>query len=142
MGPGGVCAGIVKGLAASLPVILVAAVTASCSGGPSAAHTVSVAPGVTVTLTSNVKVTAKAAPAATASLPRTVSVNGKKEPSLLAVLATAQHLIASGRLPTGGAVITFHVSPRKVPVGSTPFLASLDPATGSWIPVTSRYNRS
>ena len=39
-------------------------------------------------------------------------------------------------------MITFHVSPRKVAAGSIPFLASLDPATGRWIPVTSRYNRA
>src|ERR1700722_1908102 len=143
MGPGGGCMGIVKGLAASLPVVVVVVATASCSGGPpAAAHTVSVAPGVTVSLAGDVKVTAKAAPRVTASLSRAVRVNGEKEPGPLAVLATARHLIASGRLPSGGTVITFHVSPRKVAAGSIPFLASLDPETGSWIPVPSRYNRA
>lgn len=142
MRPGGGCAGALRGLAVSLPVVLAAAVTASCSGSPpAAAHTVSVAPGVTVTLAGGVKVTAKAVPGVTASLTREVSVNSGKRPSLLTVLAAAQHLTASGRLPHGGAVITFHVSPRKVAAGSVPFLASLDPATGRWIPAPSKYNR-
>jgi hypothetical protein len=56
-------------------------------------------------------------------------------------LAPAEHLAASGKLPQSGAVITFRINPHKVPAGAVPFLASLDPATGSWTPVPSSYNR-
>lgn len=132
-----------------LPVGLVAALAAttvtSCSGSAVSASRqtsiVSVAPGVTVQLPAkSITISAKAQPRAAVSLTKPVHVDGRDLPSAILVLAPAQHLSASGPLPTGGVVLGFRINPRKVSAGTTPFLASLDTVTGKWIPVASHYN--
>jgi hypothetical protein len=100
-----------------------------------------VAPGVTVQLpASSVRVTSTAEPQAAASLAKRVRVGGRSLPGAIAVLAVPRHLHASGPLPPGGVVLSFRVNPRLVSAGTTPFLASLDTATGRWVPVASRYD--
>lgn len=123
--------------------LLVATVT-SCSGSSATrTHTVSVAPGVTVTLSDGSPVvTATAEPTAGSAVTRPLTVGGRSLPGALAVLAPPQYLKAHGPLPVGGALISFHVDPRQVPPGTKPFLASLDPATGLWVPVVSSYNEA
>jgi hypothetical protein len=134
-----------RALSVGLAAVLAAAVVTSCSGSPVGVtpltRMVSVAPGVTVQLpASSVAVLAKADPRATASLTKPVRVGGRNLASAIAVLAAAQHLSATGPLPASGVVLSFRVNPRKVPAGTTPFLASLDTATGKWVPVASRYD--
>ena len=54
------------------------------------------------------------------------------------MLAPAEHVTAAGKLAAGSnAVLTFYV---KAPAGTTPFLASLDEATGQWVPAPSSYD--
>lgn len=134
-----------------LAVALVAAALTGCSGAsqPSrTARTVQVTRGVTVTFPKVPsgarlpKITAHPAPDTTAALAKPVRVAGHRFPSALTVLAPAQHLAAFGPLPAGGVILSFHLDPRRVPAGTIPFLASLDTATGRWVPVASSYNRA
>jgi hypothetical protein len=104
---------------------------------------VSVATGVTVTVPPNTpKITATQQPSSVTAplLAATQSSNGASVPSALAVLAPAEKLTVAGHLPSAGVQLTFHVNPSQVSAGSAPFLASLDPATGKWIPATSTYD--
>jgi hypothetical protein len=136
---------LARGLAAALTAVVLVAGVASCSAAAPhqapAGRTVPVASGVDVTFRSAFPpVRARAVPGATGSLTAPVRVGSESLPSAIEVLAPAQHLMASGKLPAGGAVITFRVNPRDVPAGTTPFLASLDPATGLWVPAPSHYD--
>jgi hypothetical protein len=129
-------------LAACAAVVLVCALGA-CSGPPrSKFETVTVAPGVSVrVLSGSPSVKATAAPAATRRLTARIRLaGGRTAPSALAVLAPARHLVSSGPLAADGVILTFHVAPDAVSPGTTPFLASLDPATGKWVPVPSSYS--
>ena len=139
-----------RAMAAGLALALSAGTLAACSGAPPAGasktRTVAVTKDVTVTWpagspTSGLPVvTARSEPGATAVLTRRLLIGGRSLPGAVSVLAPAQHLIASGRLPRGGAVLSFHVRPGSVPPGASPFLATLDTATGQWIPVASTYD--
>jgi hypothetical protein len=98
-----------------------------------------VAPDMRVQLpTSSVAVRAKADPRATVSLTKPVRVHGRNLPSAIAVLARAAP-VGVRPLPPGGVVLSFPVNPRKVPVGVTPFLASLDVVRGTWVSPASDY---
>jgi hypothetical protein len=79
-------------------------------------------------------------PAATAILTRRLHIGGRWLPSAIAVLAPAQHLLASGPLPAGGVILSFRIPRSSVPAGSSPFLASLDTTTGKWVAVPSTYH--
>lgn len=106
-------------------------------------QTKSVAPGVTVELPANFpKVSSKAEPSATSMLTEPIRFDGRNLPSSITVLAPPRLLTVSAPLPAGGVILSFHVNPRKVSSGTTPFLASLDSATGRWLPVNSQYNPS
>jgi hypothetical protein len=112
-------------LAAMLAAAVVTAGLTACSASPPAARTVRLARNLTVTL-----------PPGSPPVTATPSGARVKEPRLT-MLAPAERLTAAGKLPAGGAVLTFHV---KAPAGTTPFLASFDKATGQWVPVPSRYD--
>jgi len=86
------------------------------------------------------RVTSKPRPGLTAALSGPVNLGGYNYPSDIAVLATPRHLEASGPLPRGGVVLSFRVDPETVRAGSSPFLASLDAATRTWVPVRSSYD--
>jgi hypothetical protein len=121
-------------------VALVAAALTSCSSGPVGSHTVTLAKGLTVRLPpGSPRVTARAAPEAAASLTGKVHIGRRHASGALAILASAERITSSGPLPAGGATVTFHV---KVPQGVTPFLASMNPATGRWMQVPSRYDQA
>ena len=105
--------------------------------------TVSVVPDVTAQLpTSSVAVKAKADPASD----RLVDEAGpcpRPEPAECHRVARPPR--STCRRPAVAArrcsvVLIFRVNPRKVPAGVTPFLASLDTAPGTWIPVASDYD--
>ncbi|MGH3189393.1 MAG: hypothetical protein ACRDPY_18260 [Streptosporangiaceae bacterium] len=99
------------------------------------------APGLTVELpVGSAAVKATTAASTTGPLERPVYVGGVRFPSAIAVLAPARHLSIRGQFPAGGVTLTFRIRRGSVPRGTTPFLASLDPATGQWIPVASRYD--
>lgn len=133
-----------------MAAVLLAGMLASCSQAPPvrkiAARTVTVTNGITITLPSAghhaalPAVRAEQEPAATAILTRQLQISGRSLPSAIAVLAPAQHLIAAGPLPAGGVILSFRVRPSSVPAGTSPFLASLDTATGRWVPVPSTYD--
>lgn len=134
-----------------LVLALLAGMLASCSGAPSAdagrARTVAVTKDVTVTWPAGSAasglplLTARSEPDATAAPAKPLLIGGRTLPSAVTVLAPAQHLIASsGRFPRGGAVLSFRVSRNSVPSGTTPFLATLDIASGQWLPVRSSYD--
>jgi hypothetical protein len=130
-------------LSLPLAVVLLVGMLTSCSASTSSSlRSISVTPDLTVTLRgTGVRVTARAVPGVTASLAGRARQGGSRVSSALVALAPAERLAASGRLPHGDAVITFRINPQKVPVGAVPFLATLDPAADSWIPVPSRYDR-
>ena len=134
-------------VSAGLAVILLAVggvggcSTAPGSGGaPDPAPVTAVAPGVTVQGAGSVTVTSIPQPQAAAALEKGVTVGHRQLPSALVVLATPRRLIASGPLPAGGVVLSFRVSQQRAAAGTTPVLASYDPATGLWVPVPSRYD--
>jgi hypothetical protein len=136
--------------AAILAATLLTGMLAACSGSPPArppaAQKVTVTKDITVTVpladrhAALPAVKAEKEPAATAILTRRVHVSGRSLPSAIDVLAPAQHLIASGPLPAGGLILSFRVRRSSVPAGTSPFLASLDTATGKWIPAPSTYD--
>lgn len=130
-------------LAAACALAVLAGVLAGCSGsrGPSGLHTVSLAQGLSVMLPAGSgAVTATSVPGTTGPLTTPVRVGGGRFPSGIAVLAPARHLSIRGQFPVGGVTLTFRIRRGLVPSGTTPFLASLDPATGRWAPVASRYD--
>lgn len=139
-----------QGMAAILSAVLLAGMLASCSRATparhSAAHKVTVTNDITIALPPGEHhaalpaVRAEKEPAATVALTRQLHVSGHSFPSAIAVLAPAQHLIASGPLPAGGVILGFRLQPGSVPAGTSPFLASLDTATGKWVPVPSTYD--
>jgi hypothetical protein len=140
-----------RGVQVGLAAVLLAVGVSGCSGGASSADSPSasasdqgqvttVAPGVTVEGVGSVIVTSTPEPHAGAALKKAVKVGDRRLPSALAVLATPRRLTASGPLPPSGVVLSFRVSKDRVTAGTTPFLASLDRATGRWVPVPSSYD--
>lgn len=137
-------------MAAILSAALLAGLLASCSEAPparkSAAHKIIVTKGITITLPSAdhhaalPAVRAEKEAAATTILTRPLHVSGRSLPGAIAVLAPAQHLTAAGPLPAGGVILSFRIQTGRVPAGTSPFLASLDTATGKWVPVPSTYD--
>jgi hypothetical protein len=141
-----------KWRSAACTLAVLAITLAGCSGtsrgpsgphtaSPAPVHTVSPAPGVAVTLpVGSAAVKATAAASTTSPLEGSIYVGGVRFPSAIAVLAPARHLSIRGQFPAGGVTLTFRIRRGSVSPGTTPFLASLDPATGQWIPVASRYD--
>jgi hypothetical protein len=136
-----------RATAAVLAVVLAASLLAACAAGsPSTARTVKVAAGLTVTFpdaapgTRLPRVTSTPEPGLTGALSKPVHLDGHRYRGAIAVLAIPRHLEASGPLRRAGAVLSFRVNPDQVLNGSVPFLASLDTATGNWIPVASSYD--
>jgi len=137
--------------ASGLAVVVLAAGISGCSRGASAesnaaaatpaqAQVTTVAPGVSIQGAGSIKITSTPEPRAGAALEKAVEVGHRRLRSALAVLATPRRLSASAPLPAGGVVLSFRVSKKRVTARSTPFLASLDPATGLWVPVPSSYD--
>jgi hypothetical protein len=133
-----------RALPSVLAVALVATAASGCSNraapAPGGAAVVTVAPGVSVQAPASVRITSSPEPAAARSLQRSVRIGARQLPGALAVLATPRRLITPSALPAGGVVLSFQVSPQRVAAGTQPFLASLDPATGTWVPVASSYD--
>lgn len=126
-----------------IAVVLAGCTTTTTTTTPATAvHTVTVTPGVSVTLPSaGPRVSATPQPGVTKTVTAAVTIApGRTVPSALEALAPAQKLTASGPLPAGGVTLTFHVDPATVPTGTVPFLASLDPTSGAWMPAASTYD--
>lgn len=133
-------------LSTGLAAAMLATTAISCTSNGSkpagpGTQTVAVAPGVTVDLPAKFPaVSSKAEPSAASALTRPVRVGGRNLLSAITVLATPQLLTTSAPLPASGVILSFHVTPREVPSRTTPFLASLDTATGKWVPVATHYD--
>jgi hypothetical protein len=125
----------------ALAAVLLASLATACgsAGASQHAQVIGVAPGVSIrTPGGSVKVTSKPEPQAAASLQKPVQVGGQQLPSPLEVLATPRRITAS--VPPGGVVLSFKVSRQLAAAGIVPFLASLNPSTGRWVPVPSSYD--
>lgn len=137
-------------LEAGLALALLAGLLAACSrtqpANERASRTVTVAQGVTVTWPAGgpasglPSVKAKGEPDATAALTKPLLLGGRRLPSAVSVLSPAQHLLASGPLPRRGAILSFRIRRKNVLAGALPFLATLNIATGQWVPVPSSYD--
>jgi hypothetical protein len=68
-----------------------------------------------------------------------LQTSGGTEPSPLELLSTPKLLHSSGALPRGGVTLSVTIALPTSP-GSEPFLASYDPASGTWTPVPSHYD--
>jgi len=121
---------ITRWLAVAAAGALASVALGACSAPPAPDRNVTLAHGL-------ITVTAPASAPTVRAIPSSEHVRHSRA---LTQLAPAERLVAAGRLPPGGAVLTFHVDPREVKQGARPFLASLDPGTGQWMPVPSRYD--
>jgi hypothetical protein len=122
-----------RALAGIVTAVLLAGMLAACSASQPQDSTVTLAPGMTVTLTGRaVGVKAEARPASvTTALARRLPVR---------LLAQPERVIFAGRLPADGVVLTWRINRKMLAPGVTPFVAALDQATGQWsaLPATPR----
>jgi hypothetical protein len=137
-------AAVRRGITVLVALALMAVIPACSKTTPTATgpRQVSVAKGVRVILpaTSHLKVSATSAPLqAASSITTTIKTSSGTEPNPLQLLAQPKLLRSSGSLPPGAVTLTFTIAPPKGP-GTTPFIASYDPTTGTWVPVMSHYN--
>jgi hypothetical protein len=124
-----------RALAIILTVVLVAGVLAACSASPPQDRmVVTLAHGLTISLKGGTaKVEAEASPASvTALLARRLPVR---------LLAQPERIIFAGKLPAGGAVLTWRINRTMVAPGVTPFIAALEQTTGQWTALPGSYNR-
>lgn len=121
-------------LAITLAAVLTAGMLVACSASPPHDTTVTLAHGLTVTLGGRTpKVSAEAGPTSVAAaLVRQLPVK---------LLAPAEQVTITGMPPAGSAILTWHLNPGMLSPRMTPFLASLDQATGRWTALPSNYDR-
>lgn len=121
-------------LAATLAAALVAGLVVACSASQSHDATTTLARGLTVTVHGGTpKIAAQARPiSVTAALVRQVPVK---------LLAPAEQVTITGKLPAEGALLKWHVNPKALAPGVTPFVAALDQQTGQWTVLPGSYDR-
>jgi hypothetical protein len=123
-----------RALAGLVTAVLLAGMLAACSASQPQDSTVTLAPGMTVTLSGRAAgVKGEASPASvTTALARRLPVR---------LLAQPERVIFTGRLPADGAVLTWRINRKMLAPGATPFVATLDQATGQWTALPGSYNR-
>jgi len=121
-------------LAAMLTAVLLAGLLGACSAPQPPDITVTLAHGLTVTVRGGApNISGETRPASvTASLVRRLPVK---------LLGPAEQVTIAGKLPAGGAILTWRINPKTFSSGITPFVASLDQATGQWTALPGSYNR-
>jgi hypothetical protein len=117
-----------------LAAALMAGMLVACSASQPHDTSVTLAHGLTVTVRGGApKISGQASPTSiTASLVRRLPVK---------LLAPAEQVTITGKLPAGGAILTWRLNPKMLSPGMTPFMASLDQATGQWTALPGSYDR-
>jgi hypothetical protein len=121
-------------LVVSIAAAFAASMLVACSAFQPHDTTVTLAHGLTVTLRGGTpKISAGPGPTSvTASLVRRLPVK---------LLAPVEQVTIAGKLPAGGAILTWRLNPKMLAPGMTPFVASLNRATGQWTALPGSYNR-